>query len=94
MIDLIELAGLLAGHQQHLVFAADPAAHHPEVNDHAPVGVVVRVEDQRLGGLVTASFSGAPGPPPPAGSPAHPCRFWPNREWRCRSRGRGHPLPP
>ena len=46
--DLIEFVGLLAGHQQDLVFLAEAAAHHPEVDDHAPVGVVIGVKDQRL----------------------------------------------
>ena len=49
---LIELIALAAGHQQHLVLLADRAAHHPEIHDHAPVGVVIGIKNQGLQGLL------------------------------------------
>ena len=37
------------GHHQALLPPGQAAVHHPDVGDHAPVGVVDRVEDQRAG---------------------------------------------
>ena len=42
----IQLIALAAGHEQDLVFAANRAAHDPEIDNHSSVGVVVGVEDQ------------------------------------------------
>ena len=49
---LIEFIGLAAGHQQHLVFACNLAADHTEVNNHAPVWVVIGIKNQRPQGLL------------------------------------------
>ena len=47
----IEFVGFAAGHQQHLVLAGNGATDHPEIHNHAPVGVVVGIENQGLEGL-------------------------------------------
>ncbi|CAI8442174.1 MAG: Uncharacterised protein [Cyanobium sp. ARS6] len=48
----IELVDLLALHQQDLVLAVDPAAHHPEIHNYPPVGVVIGVKNQCFGRFI------------------------------------------
>ena len=53
--DLIRSAG---GHHLHLHTGAHRALHDAEIDDHAPVGVILAVEDQRLEGSVRVAGGG------------------------------------